>query len=155
MKAVQKRIFNLALPVAEEEGLSIVAVDVLGRGRRLLLRITIDKETGVTVGDCERMSRNIEALLDVENLLPGPYTLEVSSPGMDRPLSSTRDFEKSIGKMVRIVTKEKIGNSSFFVGRLKDMGEGWIRIALQGKGGEDDLFIPTDTIKKARLEIEF
>ncbi len=131
-----------------------MSADILGTGRRLLVRVVVDKEGGVTIGDCERMSRSLEALMDVEDPIKGPYVLEVSSPGLDRPLTQQRDFEKNIGKLVRIVTTEKIDNQTFLIGRISDVGDGWIRLNIESKGHGKDLFVPLDRVSKARLEIE-
>lgn len=150
----RQKIHTLAAQVAEDEGLELVGVDLLGKGKSMLLRVVVDKEGGVTISDCERMSRSLEALLDVEDPIKGSYVLEVSSPGLDRPLASQRDFERNIEKLARVVTTEKIDNQTFFVGRIIDVGEGWIRLRIEQKGGEKDLFIPLDKIAKARLEIE-
>jgi len=150
----KNKVYQLACRTAELEGLEVVSADLLGSGRRLLLRVVVDKTGGVTVGDCEKMSRSLEALLDVEDPISGSYILEVSSPGLDRPLTSQRDFEKNIGRLARIVTSEKIDEQTFFVGRIADVGEGWIRLTIEARGGEKDIFIPTGNISKARLEIE-
>ncbi|HMK56770.1 MAG TPA: ribosome maturation factor RimP [Dissulfurispiraceae bacterium] len=161
----KEKICELAGQVADDEGLELIDVDILGSGRRMLLRITIDKEGGVTVGDCERVSRGVEALLDVEDIMKSAYTLEVSSPGLDRPLTKMRDFERSMDKLARIVTSEKIGNETFFIGTIIDTGENWIRLRLKEKSPRSsakkkaveapgDIFIPFDKISKANLEIE-
>jgi ribosome maturation factor RimP len=150
---IKQKIYDIAKDIAEDEGFELVNVDLVG-GKKLLLRITIDKEGGITINDCERMSRSIESILDVEDLIKIPYTLEVSSPGIDRPLIKRSDFERNINRLIRIVTKEKINNQTFFIGRLIDVGEGWIRIKLEKKDGKD-IFIPMDKISSAKLEIEF
>lgn len=150
---VKQKVHELAAQVAEGEGLELVSTDLLGQGRRTLLRVVVDKEGGVTIADCERMSRSLEALLDVEDPIKSPYVLEVSSPGLDRPLTTQRDFERNIEKLARVVTTEKIDNQTFFVGRIIDVGEGWIRLKIE-KGTGKDIFIPMDKIAKARLEIE-
>ncbi|MCL4491857.1 MAG: ribosome maturation factor RimP [Nitrospirae bacterium] len=152
--SAKQKVYKLASQVAEEEGLELVSADILGTGRRLLVRVVVDKEGGVTIGDCERMSRSLEALMDVEDPIKGPYVLEVSSPGLDRPLTQQRDFEKNIGKLVRIVTTEKIDNQTFLIGRISDVGDGWIRLNIESKGHGKDLFVPLDRVSKARLEIE-
>lgn len=152
---IKQKIYELASQVAEDEGLELVSADMFGSGKKILLRIMVDKEGGVTINDCERMSRSLEALLDVEDPIKGPYILEVSSPGIDRPLIKQADFEKNIEKLIRIVTKEKIDNQTFFIGRIIDVGEGWIRIRLEKKKESKDIFIPMDKISKAKLEIEF
>lgn len=151
----KQKIYGLASQVAEDEGLELVSVDVLGIGKRTILKVVVDKEGGVTIGDCEKMSRSLEALLDVEDPIKGPYMLEVSSPGLDRPLVKQADFERNIEKLARVITTEKIDNQTFFIGRIIDVGEGWIRLKLGKKGEGQDIFIPMDKISKARLEIEF
>ncbi|MFA5354444.1 MAG: ribosome maturation factor RimP [Thermodesulfovibrionales bacterium] len=167
---VRKKVYDLASRLVEDEGLELVDVEVLGKGKRLLLRVIVDREGGVRISDCEKISRDLAALLDVEDPIAGPYLLEVSSPGLDRPLVKQADFEKSIGKLARVVTKEKIDNQTFLLGRITDVGEGWIRLRpepqnpVKGKrkkavdeeqAGVNDIFISLDKISKARLEIEF
>lgn len=154
-KTAKQKIYELASQVAEDEGLELVSVDILGSGKRMLLKVVVDKDGGVTIGDCEKMSRSLEALLDVEDPIKGPYVLEVSSPGLDRPLVKQTDFERNIEKLARVITTEKIDNQTFFIGRIIDVGEGWIRLKLGNKGEGKDIFIPMDKISKARLEIEF
>ncbi len=154
METAREKIHGLAEQVAEEEGLELVSVGILGSGKRTVLKVVVDKEGGVTVGDCERMSRSLEALLDVEDPIRRSYLLEVSSPGLDRPLVTQRDFERNIGKLARIVTAENIDNSTFFIGRILDVGDTWIRLSLDKTGRGKDMFIPLDKISKARLEIE-
>ncbi len=145
----------MASEVATDEGFELCDLQIQGGGRKTLLRVFIDKDGGVTIADCERMSKNLGALLDVEDPIKTPYMLEVSSPGLDRPLIRQKDFQKNIGKLVRIVTLEKIDNQTFFIGRITDVGENWIRISYDKKGKSEDLFIPLEKISKARLEIEF
>lgn len=152
---VRNKIYDLALQAAEDEGLELVSVDILGRGSKTMLKVIIDREGSVNIGDCERMSRSLESLLDVEDPIQGTYVLEVSSPGLDRPLVKQKDFEKSIGKLARITTSEKINNETFFIGRITDAGEGWVRLKIEEKNKSKDIFIPMDKIKKARLEVEF
>jgi len=135
MLDIQKRVFELASEVAADLNLELVSVEVIGRAKRSMVRIVIDKEDGVTIADCEQMSRGLEALLDVEDPIPGTYMLEVGSPGLDRPLHTQRDYERSIGKLVRIVTSEQVGDQTFFIGRISDVGEGWIRLQIENKGG--------------------
>lgn len=148
------KVRDLAQQAAEDEGLELVSADLLGRGKRTLLRVVVDKEAGVTIADCERMSRCLEALLDVEDPIKSSYVLEVSSPGLDRPLTSRRDFERNVGKLARVVTSREVDGATFFVGRIVDVGDDWIRLTLEAKGGSRDIFIPLSAVSKARLEIE-
>ncbi len=157
MKAeiLRQKIYDMALEVAADEGVELYDVQIQGGGKRTLVRVFIDKDGGVTINDCERVSNSLSALLDVEDLIKSPYTLEVSSPGIDRPLIKQRDFERNVGKLVKIVTSEKINNQTFFKGRIIDVGSDWVRISLQKKGDSESVFIPLNKIAKANLEIEF
>ncbi|MDH5203141.1 MAG: ribosome maturation factor RimP [Nitrospirota bacterium] len=146
---VKKKVLKLANQVADGLGIEVVDVELFGKGK-LLLRVIIDREGGVTLGDCESFSRSLEALLDVEDPVPRSYTLEVSSPGLDRPLKDIKDFEKSMGKLARIITKEKIENQNFFLGRIIEVSKGLIRLLVH----EREVMIPFEKIAKARLEVE-
>jgi len=149
MNDMRQKIAHLAGQVADEQAVELFDIDLLGRGK-LLLRIVIDKGDGITLDDCERFSKSLAALLDVENPISGPYTLEVSSPGLDRRLRNLYDFEKNKGKLARIITKEKIGNQNFFVGRIGEVNDNSIRIVAN----ESEIVIPFNIITRARLEIE-
>ena len=151
----KEKIQMLATEVAGELGMELVDVELFKRGMRHLLRATIDREGGVTLEDCEAFSRRFGVLLDVEDPLPGSYTLEVTSPGLDRPLKSPKDFQKQKGKLVRIVTKEKVGKQSFFVGRLKETHDEGITLTLfRKKDAIEEIDIPYGMISKANLEID-
>lgn len=160
---IKQKIYDLTNQIIEGKSIEIFNIDVLSIGKKTIIRITIDKERGVTIKDCEYVSRQMEALLDVENLIPTAYMLEVSSPGIDRPLKKIQDFEKNIGKLSRIITTEKTNDQTFFIGRITDVGQDWIRIKKEYpkninkknfSNEEVDIFIPFDKISKARLEIE-
>ncbi len=149
MKEIKNRVLKLAKQVAEEQGVELFDIELLGRGK-LLLRVMIDKEGGITLNDCERFSRSFEAILDVEDPIPASYTLEVSSPGLDRPLREMKDFEKNIGKLARIITIEKIENQNLFVGRILNVSSDFLKLLVHGR----EIDIPYDKISKARLEVE-
>ncbi|MCX8030875.1 MAG: ribosome maturation factor RimP [Thermodesulfovibrionales bacterium] len=152
---IKQKIYTLASEVAEQEGLELYDVQILGSRKRTIVRVFIDKESGVTIDDCERVSKSLSALLDVEDPIKTSYTLEVSSPGIDRPLTKKKDYEKNLGKLVRIVTTEPFDNQSFFIGRIIDVGENWVRISYKKGSKEENLFIPFEKVSKAKLEIEF
>ncbi len=149
MEIIKNKVTEMAKKVADEQRLEIFDISLSGR-ERFMLRVTIDKEGGVTLEDCERFSRSLEAILDVEDLIPVSYTLEVSSPGLDRPLRDKRDFEKNIGKLARIVTFENINNRNIFVGRILKTNSEYIRLLVNGQ----EIDIPFEKISKARLEVE-
>ena len=152
--------------MAEDEQVELVSIAVLGAGKKKLVKVVIDKEGGVSISNCERVSRGIETLLDVEDIFPASYMLEVSSPGLDRPLTQIRDFQRSIGKLAKVVTREKVGNDTLFTGRIVDTGDNWIRLRFEEKPLKgrvpkkkpneepNDVFIPFEKISRARLEIE-
>lgn len=139
----------MADQVARDQGVELFGIELLGKGK-LLLRIFIDRDGGVTLDECERFSKSLGLLLDVENPIAGSYTLEVSSPGLNRPLRDLKDYEKNMGKLARIITKEKIENQNFFIGRISEIHQGVIRL----HAGERDILIPVANISRASLEIE-
>lgn len=151
-KSVEEKIHALATRVAEEYSFEVVDMQLWAKGKRTLLRVFIDKEGGITLDNCETFSRRFEALLDVEDPITGAYILEVSSPGLDRPLKNSTDFRKNLGKMVRIVTKEKINNQSFFVGRLEAINDQ--SLSLSFTEGRGEVEIPLTMISRANLEFE-
>jgi ribosome maturation factor RimP len=146
---MRQKIFHLAEQVAEEQGVELFGIELLGKGK-VLLRVFIDKDGGVTLDDCQRFSKSLGILLDVENPIPGSYKMEVSSPGLDRPLRNLKDYEKNTGKLARVITKEKIENRNFFIGRILGIHYGMIRLLV----GEQEMNIPVDNISRASLEIE-
>ncbi|MFN3740157.1 MAG: ribosome maturation factor RimP [Thermodesulfovibrionales bacterium] len=149
MNDIKERIWRLAREVAEQEDLELVDIE-LSRGRRVVLRVFIDKEGGVTIEDCERMSRALEALLDVEDPIKESYILEVSSPGLDRPLKGRHDFIRNMGRLARVITRDKVENQNFFLGRIEGADEEGITINL----GKRTVFIRYDNISRANLEVE-
>jgi len=151
-KNVEQVLADFATQVADECGYELVDVNLLGQGKKALLRVFIDKKGGITLHDCEEFSRRFETRLDVEDPIAGPYTLEVSSPGLDRPLRNLHDFRRSVGKLVRIVTKENISSRSFFVGRLTAVNGDILRLTIAGSG--EEITLPLASVTKARLEIE-
>lgn len=149
MSDLRQKVSRFAEQVADEQGVELFDIELLGKGK-LLVKTIIDKKDGITLDDCERFSKSFEAVLDVENLIHGHYTLEVSSPGLDRPLRHLDDFKKNKGKLARIVTKEKIADQNFFIGRIGEISDGSIRVLMNDR----EIVISFDAISKARLEIE-
>ena len=149
MNNMRQRVIRLAEQVAEEKGVELFDVELLGKGK-LLLRVYIDKDGGVSLDECERFSKSLGVLLDVENPIASSYTLEVSSPGMNRPLRNIKDYEMHIGKLARIVTKERIDNQTFFIGRISAIHDGVVHL----RAGEHDIYVPVENISRASLEIE-
>jgi ribosome maturation factor RimP len=147
---IEDRINGLAREVADGMGLELVDVELLGTGRRTLLRITVDRPGGVTVEDCERFSKDIGALLDVEDYIQAAYTLEVSSPGLDRPLKDARDFGRHEGERVKVEVKDKVEGRGSWTGTVEAALPDRARLSCDGK----EVDIMYENILKARLEIE-
>ena len=152
MENMQKKITELAGSVAREYGVRIVDIELAGGVRRPTVKIFIDKEGGVTLDDCERVSRAVSAVLDVEDPIRTPYMLEVSSPGLDRPLKGLDDFESSVGKLARVVTREAMEGQTFLFGRIAGVKGNMIRLLIEN---EKEIEVPYEKVSKARLEIEF
>src|SRR5579872_4319085 len=107
-EAAISQIEAIAGRVADPAGIEIVEVELKGSGKHYLLRIYIDKPEGVTHADCELISRGVGAILDAEDPIPGSYELEVSSPGVERPLGKWQDWQRFRGKKVKVVLKEAL-----------------------------------------------
>lgn len=151
----EQKIELIAKDIAGECGVEIVDISFMGRGKYALLRIMIDKEGGITLNDCETFSKRFEGYLEVEGDITGNYTLEVSSPGLDRPLKSQNDFKRNIGKLMRIITKEKIHDQCFFVGRLMEISDSALVLSVgKKKGASENINVPFENISRARLEVE-
>lgn len=145
-----EQLRNLLLPILQDYGLQLVEIEFKASGKRWLLRIYIDKEGGVTIADCERVSRDFGRVLDVEDIVDHSYSLEVSSPGLTRPLKTWEDFAGNVGKSCRIVTRERVEGQNEFTGKIVLSTPEEVEIR-----GKIDVFrIPIYAIKKANLDFE-
>ncbi len=125
MAAGLEQVEQIVQRVAESLALELVEVEMRGGGKGRMLRITIDKSGGVTHDDCANLSREVSTILDVENVVPGgAYTLEVSSPGLDRKLEKPADFERFTGSLVKLMTRQPVNNNRHFQGRLERFADG-------------------------------
>jgi ribosome maturation factor RimP len=128
------RVREIASRVAASSGLELVDVEMLGGGKSRMLRITIDKASGVTHEECANLSREVSTILDVEDAIPGgSYLLEVSSPGLDRPLFRVADYERFTGSLLKLKTREPVNGSRHVTGRLEGVQDGKIRLKPEAK----------------------
>jgi len=128
------KIQEIVERVAQSSGLEVVEVDLRGGGKARLLRIFIDKPEGVTHEDCVNFSREVGTIFDVEDAVPGAtYTLEVSSPGLDRKLSKAAEFERFSGSLVKLMTLDPINGNRHFEGRMTWLGDGRMALELTGR----------------------
>jgi ribosome maturation factor RimP len=129
-----EKIQEIVERVAQSSGLEVVELDLRGGGKARLLRIFIDKPEGVTHEDCANFSREVGTIFDVEDAVPGAtYTLEVSSPGLDRKLSKAAEFERFSGNLVKLMTRDPINGNRHFEGRMTWLGDGRIAVELTGR----------------------
>lgn len=151
----RERMLELIEPVIESEGMELVDLECQRGKNRWVVRIYIDKDGGVTIDDCAEISSQVGDLLTVYDIPPGPYNLEVSSPGLDRPLARDRDFVKYRGCDVKIRLGEELEGRRNFSGILKDYieDEGKKILVLDVEGKQ--YRIPRDIVLKANLQYEF
>ncbi len=143
----ERRLVELIEPLVELKGYELVRLSYAAR-RHGLLQLIIDHDKGITVDDCELISRAVSELLDAEDPIEHAYSLEVSSPGLERPLTKVKHFKRFVGEKVKIQTCETVSGSEKFAGTLVDAGDEYITIESE-KGIKTDLAY--DLIKKAHL----
>jgi ribosome maturation factor RimP len=147
----RERVRALAEPILADQGLELVDVEFRREARGWVLRLYMDRPGGVTLDDCQRVSEELGDHLDVENVIDHPYSLEVSSPGLDRPLTRDADFLAFAGKTAQISTHEAVGGQRNFRGRLAGLEDGAVLLDLtDGRR----VAIPRHLIIKARLRGE-
>lgn len=149
---ITERVEKITAREAEDAGLELVHVEIGGTGRKPTVRIFIDKPDGVTLEDCSMISLRVGKILDEEDFIPSAYTLEVSSPGLERGLYNLKDFQKFAGEMAKVKTNAAIGGQKNFSGKIT------------GVEGQDIIFedkingtvtIPYNIVAKANLQIDF
>jgi ribosome maturation factor RimP len=149
--SIEKRVQEIAERVAIEHGLELVHAEVAGPENKPIVRVFIDKPQGVTHDDCSEMSNYLGTILDVEDFIHASYTLEVSSPGLERGLYKRSDYERFVGSQAKMKTRQPINGQRNFRGQLL------------GVDGNDVIFedrtngqvrVPLDTITKANLEVD-
>ena len=154
------KVREIAERVAASGGLEIVEVELRGGGKARMLRIVIDKPAGVTHEDCASLSREVGTILDVEDVIPGAsYTLEVSSPGLDRNLFRAADYERFIGSVIKLTTQQPVNGNRHFEGRLESFQSGRLTLDLSAarkkrrpsEGAPEKLEIDLVNVEKANL----
>src|SRR6201993_3243824 len=131
-EAVASKIEEIANRVAQSEGLELVEVEVKGGGGHRFVRISIDKPAGVSHADCELVSQQVGTILDVEDVVPGGrYTLEVSSPGVERKLIKPQDYQRFQGKKVKITLRDPVAGRRNWEGTLAGLEDGVIQLDVE------------------------
>ncbi len=154
-----ERVRDLAERVAASYGLEIFEVELKREGSQQVLRVIVDRpgpnatpEESVSIEDCARVAEELGTLLDVEDVMPGGYTFEVSSPGLDRPLRTADDYRRFAGRWAKIVTSEPVQRQTAFAGRVKGIEGDDVLFESEGK---KLIKLPLRLITRARLEVEF
>ena len=147
------KIEEIAQRVAESEGMELVEVEVKGGGAQKLVRISIDKPAGVTHADCELVSQQVGTILDVEDVVPGGrYTLEVSSPGVERKLLKPHDYERFRGKKAKVTLREPLEGRRTWEGTLAGLSDGSVALEI---APEKTIRFPFEQVQKANLKFDW
>jgi ribosome maturation factor RimP len=149
--SVEGRVRGIAGRVAAERGLELVHAELAGGARAPIVRVFIDKPGGVTHEDCSAVSLHVGTILDVEDFIPSAYTLEVSSPGLERGLYKREDYERFAGRMAKMKSRSPVNGQRNFRGRI---------VGVEGENIVFDdrttgrVLVPADDVVKANLEID-
>jgi ribosome maturation factor RimP len=157
------RIREIAERVAGSSGLEVVEVEVRGSGKARMVRVFLDKPgaasgdplAGVTHGDCASFSREFGTILDVEDALPESYTLEVSSPGLDRKLNKAKDFERFVGSRMKLTTRNPVNSNKYFEGRLESFRDGKLTLDLSVASHKSRRKMGAVAGPEHKIELEF
>lgn len=141
--------------VVEDEDLELVDLEFFEGGPASVLRVYVDKAGGVTVDQCAHLSRRIGDFLDIEDLIPHRYLLEVSSPGLDRPLTSGADFKRKMGEKVKVYMKEAVGGKIEVIGKIKNSDEENLFLSIESPKessvDEEERVIPLKNVTSAKI----
>ena len=152
MATAPSELLNLVRETVEPMGYELVGVELVARKKHgMLFRVYIDKDGGINVDDCASVSRQISAVMDVEDPISDAYDLEVSSPGMDRPLFELSHYERFAGNTVKIITRTAIDGQRKFTGSLLGVEENKVLLKLE----EKQVNIPFADIQSGRVVPEF
>lgn len=149
---IKEELIKQLTPLISSENYELVELEYRREREGWVLRIFMDKPGGVTLDDCTKMSEKIGHYLDEKNIIPQSYILEVSSPGLDRPLKKESDFQKFTGHLVKINVYAPVEGERHFLGRLLGIEESKVKLNISQ---ERIICIPLENIASARLEVEF
>jgi ribosome maturation factor RimP len=154
MSNLPERVEQEIAKIVTSEGLELVNIEYKKQGRGFLLRVDIDKDGGVTLEDCSLVSQQVSTYLDVDDVVPAEYELQVSSPGLDRKFYKQSDYQKFIGRLVRVKTSRAIRGLHVIVGKLKEFDGTKIVVTDPKMKKDPDYEVPLADIKETRLEVE-
>ena len=153
----RRQIFAIAERVASSHGVEVFDVQLRRESVGWVLRVVLDRQDssvdddGISVDDCQKVSQDLNAVLDVEDALDHAYTLEVSSPGLDRPLRTPGEYQRFVGRLAQIVVSEAINGQTFLKGRIQEVTDGTVLLESNSRLHR----VPFEIISRAKLEVEF
>jgi ribosome maturation factor RimP len=155
VQSVVDRVHNVISPILWALGLELVEVQCVGQGARTVVRVLIEKPGGVTVTDCEQAHKALGPALDVADPFPHAYTLEVSSPGLDRPFKRLQDYQRAIGKEVSLKLRQPLNGQWRVSGRLMEVGEQAVSVTVPaGKAEPQTVRLDREQIAEAKLVVK-
>lgn len=151
MSRISDRVSELVRPLIEEQGLELWDVEYVREGGSYYLRIFIDKEGGVTIDDCEKISKLLDPVLDEADPVPDSYVFEVGSPGIERELKCSSHFERYIGEQVEVKLYKAVDGAKVYTGRLAGYSDGSVTVEC----GNGEICFGKDNVAKVRLHVDF
>jgi len=148
---IEQRVHRMVEELVCGSDLELVDARFIREGRQTFLRVFIHRDEGITLTHCQSLSERLDLALEVEDFIPDSYILEVSSPGLNRPLRTRRDFERNVGRLARISTTEVLDDRNRFLGWIREVDDRELTL----EGSKSTWRIPLESIAKAKLEIEF
>jgi len=146
------KIKEVIEPVIQEEKAELVEIIFRKEGGRQVLKLLVDKDNGIQMADCVSLNEKIGQALDQADIIQESYVIEVDSPGIDRPFKTKRDYERALGRLVRVTLVERIADKKEYIARLEEVSDAGVKIDVKKKG---IIEIPFEKIVRAREEIEF
>ena len=138
-------------PILQEEQVELVEVIFRREDGRQVLRLLVNKDKGIQLSDCIKLNEKIGRVLDENDIIQESYVIEVDSPGIDRPFKAKRDYERAIGRLVRVTLNERISDKKEYIARLEEVSDAGVKIDVEKKG---IIEIPFEKICRAREEVE-
>lgn len=148
---IVREISQLIEPILEEMGIELVDVEYVSSQGGWVVRVYVDKEGGITVDDCASVSREIEEIIDIKDIVPHSYILEVSSPGLNRPLKKEKDFQQAVGKKIKAKTSIPLGGRRHFTGYLRAFRNGTLYLQVEN----NMVSLSSRNVEKANVVYEF
>lgn len=154
MQPVIDRLHEVISPILWTLGLELIDVVCVGRGPRSVVRVLVDKPGGVTITDCEQAHKALGPALDVADPFPHAYTLEISSPGLDRPFQRTQDYQRAIGKQVNLKLRQPLEGQWRITGELKQVDEALVVLEIGTHRSPQAVQLSRESIVEAKLVVK-